>query len=202
MHHPFPPELSLSEINCLFPRQRPPIKPGSFEIGLVLGGTVSAGAYTAGVLDYLVEALDAWTRAKQQRDPLMPTHEVIISTIAGASGGAIYGAVFLRAAGFSFPHEISKANPFFDVGVAVDLVDLLAPGPDGASGLAELLNSSAIEDQTTRTAAWTGAPLGQHDTPTTRSYLSDPLRLFVMLGNLRELRTRSAFQGERHSNMT
>ena len=56
----------------------------------MLGGTVSAGAYNAGVLEYLIEACDAWTRAKDDGDREMPTHEVIISTIAGASGGAIY----------------------------------------------------------------------------------------------------------------
>jgi predicted acylesterase/phospholipase RssA len=185
METPFPSELTQSEIDHLFPRQRPPIKIGCFEIGLVLGGTVSAGAYTAGVLDYLIEALDAWTRAKEEHDAQMPTHEVIISTIAGASGGAIYGGVFLRAAGFSYPHEMSSANPFFDVGLAVDLLDLLAPRTDEISGLAELLNSSPIEKQTTRTVAWIGNALGQHGTPIKRTYLSDPLRLFVTLGNLR-----------------
>lgn len=36
-----------------------------FEVGLVLSGTVSAGPYTAGVIDYLIEALDAWYEAKR-----------------------------------------------------------------------------------------------------------------------------------------
>jgi predicted patatin/cPLA2 family phospholipase len=31
-----------------------------FKIGLVLAGAVSAGAYTAGVVDFLFEALEAW----------------------------------------------------------------------------------------------------------------------------------------------
>ncbi|MBN36086.1 MAG: hypothetical protein CMM46_15185 [Rhodospirillaceae bacterium] len=35
-----------------------------FSIGLILGETVSAGAYTAGVLDFLIEALDEWHRLK------------------------------------------------------------------------------------------------------------------------------------------
>jgi muramoyltetrapeptide carboxypeptidase len=34
-----------------------------FQLGLVMAGAVSAGAYTAGVLDYLIEALDAFARA-------------------------------------------------------------------------------------------------------------------------------------------
>ena len=51
-----PPQLSQQELDDLFPKQRlQPIKPGVFEIGLCLGGTVSAGAYTGGVLDCLIE---------------------------------------------------------------------------------------------------------------------------------------------------
>ena len=57
----FPPPLTESELQELFPARRDVIKPGTFEIGLCLGCTVSAGAYTGGVLNYLVEALDAWT---------------------------------------------------------------------------------------------------------------------------------------------
>ena len=32
----------------------------TIDLGLALAGAVSGGAYTAGVLDCLVEALDAW----------------------------------------------------------------------------------------------------------------------------------------------
>ena len=42
----------------------------TFEIGLVMGGAVSAGAYTAGVLDFLFETLDAWEAAKKQEAAL------------------------------------------------------------------------------------------------------------------------------------
>ena len=60
-----PSPLSQQDLDSLFPLSRPyPIQDKTYEIGLTLGGTVSAGAYTAGVLDYLLEALDAWTRAK------------------------------------------------------------------------------------------------------------------------------------------
>jgi len=34
----------------------PDPEPGVFEIGLVMSGAVSAGAYTAGVVDFLIEA--------------------------------------------------------------------------------------------------------------------------------------------------
>ena len=124
-----PPDPSRSTIDELFPLRRDPIKDGAFELGLVLGGTVSAGAYTGGVLDFLIEALDVWTAAKDRGDPLAPPHDVIISAIGGASGGAINGAVLLRAAGYAFPHEAESLNPFYDTWSAVGLSDLLSPQP-------------------------------------------------------------------------
>ena len=36
-----------------------------FRIALNMAGAVSAGAYTAGVLDFLIDALDAWYAEKE-----------------------------------------------------------------------------------------------------------------------------------------
>ncbi|MGH7070574.1 MAG: patatin-like phospholipase family protein [Acetobacteraceae bacterium] len=58
-----------------------------FELGLVLGGTVSAGAYTAGALDFLLEALERWHAQPK------PLHKVVIKTAAGSSGGAVCAAI-------------------------------------------------------------------------------------------------------------
>lgn len=60
--------------------------PGTFEIAIMMAGAVSAGAYTAGVMDFLVEALDAWNTAKAYDDAkgltgtpgqLVPHHKVV-----------------------------------------------------------------------------------------------------------------------------
>ena len=40
--------------------------PPPFEIGLVMAGAVSAGAYTAGVMDYLLEVLETWQKEKEK----------------------------------------------------------------------------------------------------------------------------------------
>jgi hypothetical protein len=47
----------------------PKVPDQTFELALVLGGTVSAGAYTAGALDFLIEALDCWEAARAGADP-------------------------------------------------------------------------------------------------------------------------------------
>jgi len=50
----------------------------NFHLGLCLAGAVSAGAYTAGVIDYLIEALDKWQKRKNENLPDTPSHNVVI----------------------------------------------------------------------------------------------------------------------------
>lgn len=71
------------------------------EVGLVLAGAVSAGAYTAGVMDFLLEALEAWEKAKSDgdnmnvngRDTRVPQHNLKIKVISGASAGGMTAAM-------------------------------------------------------------------------------------------------------------
>lgn len=60
-----------------------------FHLSLVMAGAVSAGAYTSGVLDFLIEAFEAWDAAKRANDPLVPRHDVTIDAVVGASAGSI-----------------------------------------------------------------------------------------------------------------
>ncbi len=43
-------------------------KPGTFHLGITMAGAVSAGAYTAGFMDYILEALSAWEAAKKENE--------------------------------------------------------------------------------------------------------------------------------------
>ena len=193
-----PAPLSEQQLAEFFPLTRPPLGPNVFELGLVLGGTVSAGAYTAGVLDFLIEALDVWTRAKERGDPSAPMHDVVISTIGGASGGAINGAILTRAAGWSFPRGPDAGNPFYASWTAgVDLMGLLSIKPErGVTGLASAFNCAAIDEQAEQTIQFAGGKLGEGDTPAQRSYLADPLRLMMMVGNVTGLPYRIRMRGE------
>jgi len=181
-----PNPLPSADIQRLFPIKRDLISPGVFEVGLVLGGTVSAGAYTAGVLDFLIQALDAWTRAKHDRPTEVPQHEVVISTVAGTSGGAINGAILTRVAGWEFDHAAVDGNPFYSAWTqGVDLMALLSAAPEaGAGGFFSLLNCSAIDTMGDNVIGWTGRPLGSGASPSQRSYFADPLRLLAMVGNV------------------
>lgn len=63
-----------------------------FEIGLVNAGAVSGGAYAAGALDFLYEALNEWQLAKE-RGEIVPDHRVVLKGAAGTSAGAIGNAL-------------------------------------------------------------------------------------------------------------
>ena len=65
-----------------------------FQIELTMSGAISAGAYTAGVLDFLIDALDAWEDARNAPDAdTVPDHRVGIKVMSGASAGAITAAI-------------------------------------------------------------------------------------------------------------
>ena len=71
-----------------------------FQIALAMSGAISAGAYTAGVFDFLIQALDEWENARTGKylekgdDPgTIPNHFVGIKAMSGASAGAIAAAI-------------------------------------------------------------------------------------------------------------
>ena len=66
-----------------------------FNIGLVLGGTVSTGAYSAGVLDFLNEALNRYYEARKDGAWQGPKHQPVIRVISGTSGGSVTALVYL-----------------------------------------------------------------------------------------------------------
>jgi predicted acylesterase/phospholipase RssA len=103
-----------------------------FRIALNTAGAVSAGAYTAGVLDFLVEALDAWYEAREsgQRADI-PKHDVVLEALKGASAGGMCAAISAVALQEEFDHVRNsdpgeKSNRFYKNWVqAIDILPLL-----------------------------------------------------------------------------
>jgi hypothetical protein len=59
-----------------------------------MSGAISAGAYTAGVFDFLIQALDEWETASKSPDAsTIPNHFVGIKAMSGSSAGAIAAAI-------------------------------------------------------------------------------------------------------------
>jgi len=82
-----------------------------------MAGAVSAGAYTAGVLDFLVEALDAWYAERERwkdKNPStwpIPSHDVSLEVLSGASAGGMCAAISALALQEEFDHVRSIPQP-------------------------------------------------------------------------------------------
>ena len=199
---PFPPVLTQQEIDQFFPAEKPDPQPQTFELALVLGGTVSAGAYTAGVLDLLIEALDAWYRQKEieaaapppEEQRKAPLHDVLLEIASGASGGGVCATLLSRALQFEFPHVNTTTprgttnNPFYDLWVTGFTLDGLVQThdlPSTPQKLPSLLDSTLIDVLGNAAASYVGSALGTSTSPQRRSYMRNPLRVAMTLTNLR-----------------
>lgn len=180
-------------------------KPGPdtpFEIGLVMAGAISAGAYTAGVIDFLIEALDEWESAKafareHPDDPKArecPMHEVRLKVMAGASAGGMTAGLAAGLLGMKFqsvtvqPPPDSPAAPlnnnlYRSWVNSIDIVPLLgARDLDGKTNLPvqSVLDSSILGD-----IASDAFRFERPDDRLVRPYVADPFHVLLTVTNLR-----------------
>ena len=214
---PTPPELQppLEPVSTYFPEEVPEQAANTFEIALVLGGTVSAGGYTAGVLDFLFEALDAWEAAKKNggtaangsmlKPSEVANHNIKIRVIAGTSGGALNGLIAARALRYQYqaapgtaktynPADHGAApyseNPFYNTWVnELDIKSFLAT-TDLANGapVASLLNAEPLEQAARNVLGYSGPRVG-------RGYVSDWLQVLLTYSNVPGVPYRQSFGG-------
>ena len=162
------------------------------DIGLVLGGTVSAGAYTAGVVDFLLEALTAFEAKRTSGDADAPTHRPILKAASGSSGGGICAALLAVAATKRITHMKSPTqaigsfeNPLYNlwtvdslnVAAFVDSGDLdRADGP--ADRPLSILNGDILEIVSDLAFVTSNAP-------TNYTFFADPFAVNLATTNLR-----------------
>lgn len=190
---------------------------GQFNLALVLNGTVSSGAYTAGVLDFLVEALDAFQKAQDsgmETDsnglPILK-HKVKLALAAGASGGGVCAAILARVLDQEFPHvrvdtdeATAQRNPFYNTWVNKLSIEAFTTTSDlkPDQPILSLLNAKAIDDAATAIINSRGLPLGSGTSPEKRGYIHDPFRAIFTLFNLRGVPYRiqygSSWQGAQY----
>lgn len=160
----------------------------TYEFGLVMAGAISGGAYTAGVVDFLIQALDAWQAAKQEEPDNVPGHRALLRVISGASAGAMTAAM----AAVSFGSKITPvtdvdapppgaANRLYDGWVRqIDLSELLRTDdlarPDAP--VVSLLDASVIRQ--IGSSALDVEPLDGR-----RPAVADPLAVYLSVSNLR-----------------
>ncbi len=197
----------------------------TFHIGVCMAGAVSAGAYTAGVMDYLLEALDNWERAKdlQKKGKLadIPTHNFLIEVLSGASAGGMTAAITAAAVQCQFPHitqtdakdeEKKKKNPLYNSWV--NLTE-----EEGKDMMEFMLCTDDIESDKENTSREVRAGFNSsfipqvassiidravRDADCRRPYVADDVDIFTTITNLRGFKYNVKFktsQGEREHRM-
>ena len=117
---------------------------------------MSAGAYTAGVLDFLIQALDEWQQARDNNDPTAPPHQINLKLLTGASAGGMTAAIAATIIA-GRPHQpIGNTDPGLNVADNVlfqswvndiDIEPLLGLSDlDNKQPLLSLLDSSVLDD--------------------------------------------------------
>jgi predicted acylesterase/phospholipase RssA len=181
----------------------------TFEIGLVLAGAVSAGAYSAGVIDFLIEAIDHWYAAKEseisrgvpREQWRVPTHDIRLRAISGSSAGsmvAALAAVVLNETPCAIdpahlPEKKENINKLYSSWVAeADIARMLetADLKEDNKALTSLLDSSFLTNLAEATMI-----VRQPVRP--RAYVADPLTLFTCVTNLRGVPYAIDFKGDR-----
>lgn len=136
---------------------RPP-----FRLGLALAGAATGGAYAAGVMDFLWEALMEWEEAKQRDDPEVPKWSVCITDMAGASAGGVTAALAAATANTKFSPNVTgnrdqnqplQLNPMYSTWVTLmkssrifDPADLNPDYKDGPHRIGSLFSSTFMSD--------------------------------------------------------
>ena len=185
----------------LTPEAPAPAPDTPFEIGLVMAGAISAGAYTAGVVDFLLQALDEWEAAKRfardhPGDPTAlecPLHEVRIRVMAGSSAGGMTAGLAAGLLGMKFESVTAQPPPtgcpkqpwnntlYRSWVNDIDIVPMLGSEDlDGGGPVQSVLDSSVLRD-----IAEAAFRFERPDEKAERPYVADPLHVLLAVTNLR-----------------
>jgi hypothetical protein len=185
-------------------------KSNTFHLGLTMAGAVSAGAYTAGFMDYLLEALSAWEAAKKEHETNphspIPNHHVIIDAIGGASAGGMVSMITTLAlcSGKIEPvravSNTKTGNILYDSWVFLDDDDSLYDGSGkGKTTFEKMLSNDDFHDNKSAPSLLNSKPIDRiaeqifeslpEDASATNlpNYISKDLRVLLTVTSLRPL---------------
>lgn len=186
----------------------------TLHLAITMAGAISAGAYTAGVMDYLLEVLDRWEKLKDKNDERVPKHNIKIEVLSGASAGGMTAAITALALHRNNYYPIKsfnaadeeeynrkrkqedskkadrrELNPFYNSWVNLS-ADEMMPVLFQTGDFVNLANGkqtcvSVLNSDFVHTIASRAVRLYEDDVNSNLpAYVSDKLRLFVTLTNL------------------
>ena len=153
-----------------------------FQLGLVMAGAVSAGSYTAGVVDFLLLALAEYQKARARVEygstADFPKHDVKLKVLTGASAGGMTAALTTASlvqpppSGESLLHNawVQQIDSEYLL-TSTDLTDDRAPR--------SILNGHAIRNIAQEAIASTGTAAA------IPQYIADPLDIVLTVSNVR-----------------
>lgn len=158
---------------------------------------VSAGAYTAGVMDYLLEATETWQRAKDKGEDV-PAHGIKIRVMTGASAGGMTTAIaavelLKRANNPEMAAQKGYRSLMYQAWVKrIDISKLLNTDDLKTSGpIKSLLDSTVIDRIAQEVIDADNAPPWKP-----LPYIDYNLKLYITLSNLRGLPYEFKVKGE------
>lgn len=177
-------------------------KENTIYIGLTMAGAVSAGAYTAGVIDFLIETLDEWEKRKEKGIADTPLHNVEIPTIGGASAGGMTSIIMASLLNDVFkPVTVAPANMLEEIKgnklyhswvdlTHEDMFSQMLSESDLINSVDSLFNSNFINVIAQRMINTID------DNFKERKYFSEKLKLFVTLSNLKGFKYNLGFRAD------
>ncbi|MEI6987500.1 MAG: hypothetical protein WCK65_15380, partial [Rhodospirillaceae bacterium] len=186
-----------------------------YRIGLTMAGAISAGAYTAGVFDYLISALSQWEKAKASPTEEQPNakFQPQIVAISGASAGGMTAVLGTIALGRTLIPTNKKTTSGGDINCVlpelysawVEKVRMVSDiGPSFLSNedvegkvdnkVRSLLNASLL-DQICESALRVPTPPPQ---VAPYAFLAEPLHVYVTLTNLDGVEYYISFANEKY----
>ncbi len=192
------------------PDRKSQVPEDTFEIGLALAGAVSGGAYMAGFLDFMVQALDEWHARRDEAQ--VPKHRVRLKTVAGASAGGINAALLAFAARHRFRHGDQadpglarelESNPFYQTWVEqIDLRTLLKTDDlRGAEDIHSLLNAQRLDEISRLIRTFFANTPAPPDLAQIRPWCADHFSVHFTLANLCGVPFSLGFRGDERGHL-
>lgn len=193
-------------------------KTPAYHVGICMAGAISAGAYTAGVMDYLLEALENWELAKklQAEGKLsgIPKHDFKIEVLGGASAGGMTAAITAAGIQQKFDpvtrkdennNSVTKNNPLFNAwvnlkendtdGNARDMMDYMLNTDDIENDECNVFKEVRAGFNSTFIKDIADEMLGKTISfPHKRNYVADDIDVFTTITNLRGFDYKVIFQ--------
>lgn len=188
-----------------------------FKLCITMAGAVSAGSYTGGVIDYLMETLSLWEEAKEKNRALgenhpdynktIPMHDVELDVISGASAGGITGTLTMLSLLDKNHLPYNENNPngvnnkFYESWVTMadneagDTLDKMLRNNDLKHEVRSLLNTDAIEEIADKALK----VVTDQDNISFPNYVSPKLDLVLTTTNLRGVNFKVDFSGANKS---